>query len=178
MVLIGAGAIGSFILCGLATRSPARIIALDVDEARLATARELGATDTVNVTGRDAVAAVLELTGPAGAQVVIESSGAARSAQRALRMAGRGGRVLLVGLSHEAQPLDLADATLREVDMVTTVAHVCGEDMPEALGLLADGRIAGLLLDRVIGLDALVADGLEKLVAGRAAGKILVDPRS
>jgi (R,R)-butanediol dehydrogenase / meso-butanediol dehydrogenase / diacetyl reductase len=178
VVLIGAGAIGSFILCGLAARSVARIIALDVDDARLETARALGATDTVNVSGLDAVAAVLELTGPAGAPVVIESSGVPGSAQRALRMAGRGGRVLLVGLSHEPQPLDLADATLREVDMVTTVAHVCGQDIPEALELLTDGRIAGLLLDRVIGLEALVDDGLEALVTGRAAGKILVDPRS
>jgi len=58
------------------------------------------------------------------------------------------------------------------------VAHVCGQDIPEALELLTDGRIAGLLLDRVIGLEALVDDGLEALVSGRAAGKILVDPRS
>ena len=43
VVLIGAGAIGSFILCGLAARG-ARIIALDVDDTRLATAAALGAT--------------------------------------------------------------------------------------------------------------------------------------
>jgi (R,R)-butanediol dehydrogenase/meso-butanediol dehydrogenase/diacetyl reductase len=91
-------------------------------------------------------------------------------------MAARGGRVLLVGLAHEPQTLDLADASLREVDLVTTVAHVCDEDIPEAIGLLADGRIAARLLDRVIGLDALVEDGLEALAAGRATGKILVDP--
>jgi (R,R)-butanediol dehydrogenase/meso-butanediol dehydrogenase/diacetyl reductase len=84
----------------------------------------------------------------------------------------------LVGLAHEPQSLDLAEFTLREVDMITTVAHVCGEDIPEALRLLSEGRIAGHLLDRVIGLDALVADGLDALVAGRATGKILVDPRS
>ena len=32
------------------------------------------------------------------------------------------------------------------------------------------------LLDRVIGLDALVPDGLDALVERRAMGKILVDP--
>jgi isopentenyl-diphosphate delta-isomerase len=43
--------------------------------------------------------------------------------------------------------------------------------VPEALDLLTDGRIADLLLDRVIGLDQLVDDGLEALVQRRAAGK-------
>ncbi len=178
VVLIGAGAIGSFLLCGLAARGVGRVIALDVDDARLETARALGATDTLNVADADPVEEVARLTGGAGAEVVVEASGADGSARRALAMAARGGRVLLVGLSHTPQSLRLADATLREVDLVTTVAHVCGEDIPEALDLLAGGRIAGLLLDRVIGLDALVDDGLEALVSGRAAGKILVDPRS
>ncbi|MGH6657968.1 MAG: zinc-dependent alcohol dehydrogenase [Actinocrinis sp.] len=176
VVLIGAGAIGSFILCGLAGRDAERIIALDVDDARLATAAALGATDTVNVDGVDPVEAVAELL-DGGADVVIEASGVDGSAQRALRMAARGGRVLLVGLPHGPQPLNLAESTLREVDMATTVAHVCGQDIPESLALLADGRIAGHLLDRVIGLEALVPDGLEALLAGTARGKILVDPR-
>jgi (R,R)-butanediol dehydrogenase/meso-butanediol dehydrogenase/diacetyl reductase len=176
VVLIGVGAIGAFILCGLATREPDRIIALDIDDARLATATALGATDVANVTGRDPVELVRELTGGVGAQLVIESSGVSGSAQQAVRMATRGGRVLLVGLAHEPQALNLADATLREVDLLTTVAHVCGEDIPEALRLLTSGAVADRLLDRVIGLDALVDDGLMALVDRRATGKILVDP--
>ncbi|HEX5406467.1 MAG TPA: alcohol dehydrogenase catalytic domain-containing protein [Pseudonocardiaceae bacterium] len=176
VVLIGAGAIGSFILCGLATGRPDRIIALDIDDARLATAVALGATDVANVTGRDPVELVRELTGGVGAQLVIESSGVSGSAQQAVRMAARGGRVMFVGLAHEPQALDLADATLREVDMLTTVAHVCDEDIPAALDLLTDGGIARQLLDRVIGLDELVDEGLMALVERRAGGKILVDP--
>jgi (R,R)-butanediol dehydrogenase/meso-butanediol dehydrogenase/diacetyl reductase len=178
VVLIGAGAIGSFVLCGLAAQGVERIIALDIDDARLATARSLGAAEAVNVAGRDPVELVAQLTGGTGAHVVIESSGVSGSAQRAVRMAARGGRVLLVGLAHELQELDLVNATLREVDLVTTVAHVCGEDIPDALRLLTDGRIAARLLDRVIALESVVDDGLEALATGRAAGKILVDPRS
>jgi (R,R)-butanediol dehydrogenase/meso-butanediol dehydrogenase/diacetyl reductase len=176
VVLIGAGAIGSFIVCGLATRRPDRVIALDVEDTRLATAAALGATEVVNVSGQDPVGLVRDLTGGTGAEVVIESSGVSGSAQRAVRMAARGGRVLLVGLAPEPQTLDLADATLREVDLVTTVAHVCDEDIPAALRALTDGRVAAHLLDRVIGLDSLVEDGLGALAAGRATGKILVDP--
>lgn len=176
VVVVGAGAIGSFILCGLVERRPERVIALDVDDSRLRTATALGATETHNVADRDPVALVRELTGGEGAPVVVESSGVSGAAQRAIRMAARGGRVLLVGLAHEPQTLDLADATLREVDLLTTVAHVCGDDIPAALRLLAAGGITEHLLDRVIGLDALVPDGLDALVERRATGKILVDP--
>jgi (R,R)-butanediol dehydrogenase/meso-butanediol dehydrogenase/diacetyl reductase len=176
VVLLGAGAIGSFILCGLAGRRPSRIIALDVDADRLRVARALGATESHVIGDADPVALVRELTGGDGADVVIEATGTEGAAQRAVRMAARGARVLLVGLPHEPQRLDLADATLREVDISTTVAHVCREDLPEALALLAGGAVAPHLLDRVIGLDALVGDGLQALAARRAKGKILVNP--
>ncbi len=176
VVLIGAGAIGSFILCGLAERRPGRVIALDVDEHRLRTATALGATETYDVAEQDPVPLVRDLTDGEGAPLVVESSGAPGSAQRAIRMTARGGRVLLVGLAHEPQALDLADATLREVDLLTTVAHVCGDDIPAALRLLAGGDIATHLLDRVISLERLVPDGLTALVERRATGKILVDP--
>jgi (R,R)-butanediol dehydrogenase/meso-butanediol dehydrogenase/diacetyl reductase len=64
------------------------------------------------------------------------------------------------------------------IDLLTTVAHVCQQDLPEALTLLAGRGVAGHLLDRVISLDALVTDGLDALVAHRATGKILVDPKA
>jgi (R,R)-butanediol dehydrogenase/meso-butanediol dehydrogenase/diacetyl reductase len=176
VVLVGAGAIGSFILCGLATRRPRQVIVLDIDDARLRTARRLGATRTVNVRDVDAVPAVRELTGGHGATVAIEATGAPGEAQRALDTAARGGRVILVGLPHAPQPLDLAAATLREIDIRTTVAHVCGSDLPAALGLLTDPRIAGLLLGEVISLDRLVPDGFAAMAARRVRGKILIDP--
>jgi (R,R)-butanediol dehydrogenase/meso-butanediol dehydrogenase/diacetyl reductase len=176
VVLVGAGAIGSFILCGLAGRRAERIIALDIDDSRLRAATELGATEVVNVRDIDPVEVIAERTAGDGAQVVIEATGRPGAAQRALHMTARGGRVLLVGLAPGPQPLDLAQSTLREVDMVSTVAHVCGEDLPEALQLLARGSVTSQLLDSVVPLDAL-SDGLDTLVAGKANGKILIDPQ-
>jgi (R,R)-butanediol dehydrogenase / meso-butanediol dehydrogenase / diacetyl reductase len=177
VVLVGAGAIGSFTLYGLArAHRPGRVIVLDVDRERLAAAERLAAVETHDVGGQDPVALVRKLTDAIGADVVIEATGADGAAQRALLMAARGGRVLSVGLPRGPQPLELAEATLREVDLSTTVAHVCAEDMPEALDLLTDGALAGLTLDRVIGLDALVPEGLDALVRRRLRGKVLVDP--
>lgn len=53
----------------------AKIIAVDIDDRKLATAASLGATHTVNSRERDLVEAVRELTGGFGADVLIEAVG-------------------------------------------------------------------------------------------------------
>lgn len=175
VVLLGAGAIGSFILAGLAGHD-GPVVAVDIDPGRLETARVLGATHT-HLVDRDASPDDLRDLVAADVDVVIESSGAPGAAARALGLAARGGTVLLVGLTQAPQPLRLADAVLREVDVRTTVAHVCGTDLPAALDLLAARPLAEVLVDRVVGLADVVRDGLEPIAAGTAGGKILVEPR-
>ena len=111
---------------------------------------------------------------PAGADVVIESSGVPGSAARAFALAARGGTVLLVGLTKAPQPLALADVVLREVDVRTTVAHVCATDLPAALALLTTRPLASTLVDRVVDLEDVVADGLAPMAEGSVHGKVLV----
>jgi (R,R)-butanediol dehydrogenase/meso-butanediol dehydrogenase/diacetyl reductase len=65
---------------------------------------------------------------------------------------------------------------LREVDVFTTVAHVCDSDIPAALHLLASTDIASITAGPRISLDALVEEGLRPLAERRASGKILVSP--
>jgi (R,R)-butanediol dehydrogenase / meso-butanediol dehydrogenase / diacetyl reductase len=178
VVLLGAGAIGSFILSALLAEPVGRLIVFDVDAARLTAARALGATDTVLARGADAVEALGGLVGDEGADVVIEASGAPGSTAQALAMAARGGRLLLVGLAGEPQRIDLADATLREVDLRTTVAHVGRTDLPAALELLAARDLAPHLIDRVIPIGDVVTDGLEAMLAGTVSGKVLIDPHA
>jgi (R,R)-butanediol dehydrogenase/meso-butanediol dehydrogenase/diacetyl reductase len=84
---------------------------------------------------------------------------------------------MLVGLNKTPQPLDLADLVLREVDVRTTVAHVCDQDLSEALELLDQRRLSTDLLDRIVPLQDVVAAGFQPLVSGSATGKILVDAR-
>ncbi len=56
-----------------ATLTVSAIIAVDIDDRKLATAQKLGATHTVNSKESDAVEAIRELTGGFGADVVIEA---------------------------------------------------------------------------------------------------------
>jgi threonine dehydrogenase-like Zn-dependent dehydrogenase len=177
VAVIGAGGIGSFIIAGAAHRAvDGRVVAIDVDAARLATASALGAHQTADASGRDLAELLLELSDGAGFDVVIEASGAPVAPAAALAGARRGGRVLLVGLHGAPRELELTRAIVREVDVFTTVAHVCDTDIPAALELLAATDVAAVAAGARIPLDALVEEGLRPLAERRAPGKILVTP--
>ena len=160
VAVIGAGGIGSFIVAGASRRAAAgRVVAIDLDDDRLATASALGAGEVV------------------GFDVVIEASGAPHAPSAAIVGVRRGGRVLLVGLHAAPRSIDLTQMIVREVDVFTTVAHVCDSDIPAALDLLAESNVAAVTAGPTIPLEALVEEGLRPLAERRAGGKILVNPR-
>jgi 2-desacetyl-2-hydroxyethyl bacteriochlorophyllide A dehydrogenase len=175
--VIGAGGIGSFIVAAAAARGARPLIAVDIDDERLATARGLGAHLTIDARGKALEEAILEATGGEGADVVIEASGVPHAPQAALTAARRGGRTLLVGLQAAPREIDLFALAIREVELIPTAAHVCAIDLPESLELLASTGLAETVLDRVIPLELLVDEGIRPLADGAARGKIVVDPR-
>lgn len=176
-VVIGAGGIGSFVIAAAAALGARPLIAADIDDGRLATAAVLGATTTVNSRRQDLAAAVLEATGGQGAHVVIEASGAPASPAAALAAVRRGGDVVIVGLQARPVPVDLFAVSIREIGISGTLAHVCGEDLAEAVAVLAGTRLAKTVLGDVIALGDLVEAGLRPLAERRAPGKIVVDVR-
>ncbi len=168
--VVGAGAVGSLIVAALAGRGRGPVTAVDVDPARESTARRLGAT-------RWSVPSAT--AGPIASgehDVVFETSGTTDGLASALALSRRGGRVVLVGLPAGPVPLALLDVVRREVDLVPSAAHVCAEDLPEAMRLLAEGTIGDAVVDRVVPLASVVERALRPLATGRARGKILVDP--
>jgi (R,R)-butanediol dehydrogenase/meso-butanediol dehydrogenase/diacetyl reductase len=178
VAVVGVGGIGSFIVAGAVHRAvDGRVVAVDIDSQRLATAAALGANEVVDASGRDLGELLLELTDGLGFDVVIEATGTAHAPAAAIRGARRGARVLLVGLHGAPCELELTPMILREVDVLTTVAHICDTDIPAALALLAESSVASVTAGPRIPLDELVAEGLRPLADRRATGKILVAPR-
>ncbi|MFI6302918.1 zinc-binding dehydrogenase [Amycolatopsis thailandensis] len=175
VVIIGAGAIGTFVLAGLGHLRRADVTVIDLPGPKLERAAKLGATRTLPAR-QDVVEAVLAGTAGRGADVVIEASGAPGQFENALRMVTTGGRVLAVGLPKDNPTVDLFALALREITVDSTVAHVCDTDLGIALDILSEGTLAPLLLHSLITLEDLVAHGLEPLVAGQVDGKILVTP--
>lgn len=177
VAVIGAGGIGSFLIGAAAASGFSDLIAVDIDDARLANARDLGASHGVNARREDAVAAIRAATGE-GADVVLEASGAPQSPGVAIAAAKRGGTVLIVGLQAEPTALDLFAAATREIDIKTTLAHVCDEDLAAAVGMLDSTEFARIALGEVIGLTEIVTRGLVPLAEGSASGKLVVDVRA
>jgi 6-hydroxycyclohex-1-ene-1-carbonyl-CoA dehydrogenase len=164
VVVVGCGGVGlNVVQC--ATVAGARVIAVDVNDQRLETARRLGAVETVNP---KAVARadkhVRELTG-GGADVAFEAIGSAGTIQLAYGLLRRGGRLCVIGYSAEEVALSAAKLMYFELEIVGSLGCGAGE-YPEILGLVEAGRLT---------LDAIVSgtlplerinDGLDRLRNG------------
>jgi (R,R)-butanediol dehydrogenase/meso-butanediol dehydrogenase/diacetyl reductase len=121
-------------------------------------------------------AAVRELIGGFGADVVIEASGAPGQIDRAASWIRRGGTLLQVGLPSKPQEVNVHHIVMSEITVETTLAHVCDEDIAPALEILSSTALADELLEGVFPLSEL-ADQLERLATGQIQGKVLFDPR-
>ena len=83
--------------------------------------------------------------------------------------------MLIVGLQAEPTALDLFAAATREIDIKTTLAHVCDEDLAAAVAMLDGTEFARIALGEVIALSEIVPRGLVPLADGSASGKLVVD---
>lgn len=107
VAVIGCGGVGTAAVAGAALAGATTIIAVDLDDRKLARAQELGATHTVNSKNQDAVEAIRELTGGFGADVVIDAVGRPETYQQAFYARDLAGRVVLVGVPTPEMKLEL-----------------------------------------------------------------------
>jgi (R,R)-butanediol dehydrogenase/meso-butanediol dehydrogenase/diacetyl reductase len=150
----------------------------------IATSSALGTTvatdlgfDVVATQG-DWAAEVAARTGDDGPEIVVECQGHPTSARDAIRLARKGGRIVLVGVVPGEQPVDLLDMTIGEKTVVGSVQHELDADLRPALELLRSGAIrVEPLITGEIALDRVVPDGLERLANDRRDLKVLVRAR-
>lgn len=130
VVIFGMGSVGTAALMAAAHLGVKQLVGVDLVESRLATAKELGATDVINSAelGDKLVARLLEITG-GGADVAIDCSGAPAAVQAALDCLGYGGQAILVGVPRMGLKLDL-DAFALFVNNRTLRGVIEGESTP------------------------------------------------
>ncbi|GGG57297.1 oxidoreductase [Kocuria dechangensis] len=98
VAVIGCGGVGTAAIAGAALAGATTVIAVDLDDEKLATARKFGATHTVNSRQADPVAAIRELTHGFGADVVVDAVGIAATFRQAFEARDLAGRMVLVGV--------------------------------------------------------------------------------
>jgi threonine dehydrogenase-like Zn-dependent dehydrogenase len=173
VAVVGDGAVG---LCGvIAVRrlGAERVILLGRHAARIALAREFGATDIVSERGPEAVEAVRDLTGGRGAHSVLECVGHGEAMLTALGIARAGGAVGRVGVPQEASIPSALPSFFSNITIAGGPAPVRAY-IQELLPDVLEGRInPGRVFDSVIGLDD-VPDGY-RAMNEREAIKVMIE---
>ena len=151
VVNTGAGQIGLLAAQFALVVGAVPIIVDPVDE-RLALARSLGVTHTINPVSADAVAGILSITQGRMAEAVIECSGAAPAIRGAVDYVSYAGHIALVGWPKSDIPMPTALFTKKELTIRGSRNSV--GQFPESLRLIAEGKInVAALLTKSVAID-------------------------
>jgi L-iditol 2-dehydrogenase len=142
VLICGAGPIGLVSILSAKAFGASSICVTDINEARLAMAKQLGASCTVLIKPGSQVEANAELVKTAlGSMpdITIEASGAESSVNLAVLATQSGGVVVIVGMGPAKTSLPLVNAGCREVDIRGVFRYK--NTYPLALSLIAEGKI-------------------------------------
>lgn len=169
-VVIGAGGLGHIGVQCLLAMTPTRVVVIDKSQAALDLAQQLGAHVTIHANG-DEVHDVLDLTGGAGAEVVLDFVGEQGAEAAGLAMTKRAGSYYVIGYG--------GTVDIPTIDLISTERNIIGNlvgsynDLAELMTLAADGKVT--LHTRTYPLDA-VNDAMDDLDGGRLQGRGILVP--
>jgi 6-hydroxycyclohex-1-ene-1-carbonyl-CoA dehydrogenase len=139
VAVVGCGGVGlNVVQC--AALAGATVIAVDLNEGRLALARRLGASHTINPSALERVDKEVRRLTDGGVDVAFEVVGNPKTIDLAFNLLRKGGRLVVIGFSQEAVPINAAKLMFYELELVGSLG--CGAGLyPEIVGLAASGRI-------------------------------------
>ena len=169
-VVIGAGGLGHIGIQCLAALTATKIIVVDSHPDALKLAEQLGAHHTVVADGGQ-VQAVKDLTGGAGANVVLDFVAERGAENDGWQMTGTSGSYFVIGYGGELH--------IPTLDIITTERNIIGNivgtynDLVELMVLAEDGKVT--LHTRTYPLDA-APEAFADLDAGRVRGRAILVP--
>jgi propanol-preferring alcohol dehydrogenase len=174
-VVVGIGGLGHLAVQFLRATSEVRVLAVDVDRARLDLAADVGADDGV-LTGPDAAGGILAANGGRKVDVVFDFVGGQESLDLAAEVTGRGGAIVVTGggggrLCITAR-MGAGAAPDREIAMVHTFGGT-RDDLVRALALAEAGRVHTHVETYEL---AAAGRALADLDAGKVLGRAVLVP--
>ena len=176
VAVFGAGGIGLSAIQGARIAGARTIVAIDVHENKLATARELGATHVVDASSRDPVQALLDLT-DGGVDYAFEAIGLKATAEQCFESLRPGGTATIIGMIPVGQKIELEGrAFLREkkIQGSSMGSNHFKVDMPKYIDFYQQGR---LKLDEMITVRGRLEDvneAFRAMKAGEVARTVLM----
>lgn len=173
IVIFGAGGLGLMGVQIARAVTNANIIIVDIDDAKLQTAKELGADHAVNSKDPDAVQKIMTLCGGKGADSIIDFVNAPPTVKMGLAVIRKRGTMTLVGLFGGAIDLSLVSIPLKAI---TIQGAYTGNynDMVELLNLAKRGVINPIISKRYTLTEANTA--LEDLKSRKILGRAIINP--
>ena len=176
-MVIGCGAVGLSAVQGARLAGAAQIVAVDLNEAKLAMAMEVGATHAVNARAADPVAVVRGLTGGRGADCVLEAAGNETSLRLSAEACRVGGEIVWLGKVGVNQDVAFRWGSLMGEKRITRSSYGgarTATDFPALARSYLGGelKLDGLITQR-IALEE-INRGFDDLKAGRAIRSVIV----
>jgi threonine dehydrogenase-like Zn-dependent dehydrogenase len=138
VAVFGCGGVGLGAVAAAAFRG-AITVAVDIDDAKLETARRAGANYSVHSQRQDLNAALADLTGGLGPDVVIEAIGLPQTFRAAVEVVAFTGRVVYIGYAKEPVCYETKLFVQKELDIMGT-RNALPEDFRNVIAMLKQGR--------------------------------------
>ena len=178
VAVIGCGGVGDAAIAASALAGASPVVAVDVDDRKLEWAKGFGATHTVNAARQDPVAAIRELTGGFGADVVIEAVGRPETYQQAFLARDLAGTLVQVGVPDPSMTIELPLIELfgRGGALKSSWYGDClpSRDFPVLIDLYLAGKLdLDGFVSETIGLDQ-VEDAFARMERGEVLRSVVV----
>lgn len=145
VAVVGCGGLGlNVVQC--ATVAGARVIAIDINNEHLETARSLGAVETVNSNEVERVDKHVRSLTDGGVDIAFEAIGQPATINLGFNLLRKGGRLCVIGFAHDPAPLNAGKLMFYELEVVGSLGCGGGE-YPEIMKLVEAGR---LTLDPIV----------------------------
>ena len=178
VAVMGCGGVGLNVIQGARIQGAGEIIAIDMNETKLALAKQFGATTTINASQGDVMGQVMGLTAQRGVDVAFEVIGLGPTIDQAIQLARRGGQAILVGVPK----MDVMITVPAFFGVVLSEKTIKGcwygssnvqKDVPKLIELYQSGQLKlDELISRTISVDE-VNEAFEAMKTGEVARTVI-----
>ena len=152
VAVIGCGAVGLGAIAASAFRG-ANTIVIDVDDAKLAIARQAGAHHAINSRTQDVHQILQDLTNGHGPDVIVEAVGLPSTYRMAIEEVAFTGRVVYVGYAKEPVTYETKYFVQKELDILGSRNSL--DEFPDVIAMLLQGRFpVETTISKVVPLEA------------------------
>ena len=171
LVVIGAGGVGGSAVNMAKAVVPGKVMVADLDGAKRAHARQMGAADTIDNGAADAVQQVMQKTG-GGAAAAIDFVGSPKTMQFGMDVLRKGGKLVIVGLYGGALPVS---PVMFPFKMMSVEGSYVGtlDDLKELIALVQAGKVPPIPIQtRPADQASSALDDLKK--GGKVIGRVVL----